>query len=169
MKQCPRCRQTYSDENLNFCLEDGELLTVISFEPLTSRYSDDPPPTVLLSEARVTNPANWPHSPPMSPSAGHQNLQQQPFSSPAFVQSRDKTLPTISLILGIASILLICCYGGIWLGAPAAILGFLGMKNVDRDPGKYDGRSMAIGGMVLGGVSLLGSLAFAFFAILSSR
>ena len=26
MKQCPQCKQTYSDENLNFCLSDGALL-----------------------------------------------------------------------------------------------------------------------------------------------
>lgn len=167
MKQCPRCRETYSDENLNFCLQDGELLTVVSYEPPTSRYADDSPPTVHLNEARVTNPANWPHSPPISAPVGPQGMQQQPFASPMFRQSRDKTLPTISLILGIASIVLICCYGGIWLGLPAAILGFLGMKNADRDPGKYDGRSMAIAGMILGGVSLLASLGFAFIAILS--
>ena len=60
-----------------------------------------------------------------------------------------------------------CCYGGIWLGVPAAVLGFLGMKNADRDPGRYEGRGLAIAGMVLGGVSLLASVAFAFIAILS--
>ena len=166
MKQCPRCKQTYSDENLNFCLEDGELLTALAFEPPPSRYAEDPPPTVLLNEARVTNPANWPQSPLARPTA-YRDPQHHPFTSPAFVQSRDKTIPTISLILGIASILLICCYGGIWLGVPAAILGFIGMRNADSDPGRYDGRGMAIGGMVLGGVSLLASLAFAFIAILS--
>jgi len=65
MKQCPRCKQTYSDENLNFCLEDGELLTVFGYEPPASRYVDEPPPTVMLNEARVTNPANWPGSQPI--------------------------------------------------------------------------------------------------------
>ncbi len=168
MKQCPRCKQTYSDENLNFCLEDGELLTFFEYEPPTSRYVDEPPPTVLLNDARVTNPASWPQSPPLARSEGQQNLQwQPPFASPAFVQSRDKTLPTISLILGIASILLVCCYGGIWLGVPALILGILAMRNADSDPNRYEGRSMAIAGMALGGVSLLASLAVAFFAILA--
>jgi hypothetical protein len=167
MKQCPRCKQTYSDENLNFCLEDGELLTVFGYEPPASRYVDEPPPTVMLNEARVTNPANWPGSQPISRPTGQQNIQHQPFTAPAFALSRDKTLPTISLILGIASLVLMCCYGGIWLGVPAAVLGFLGMKNADRDPGRYEGRGLAIAGMVLGGVSLLASVAFAFIAILS--
>jgi hypothetical protein len=26
MKQCPQCRRTYSDETLNFCLDDGSIL-----------------------------------------------------------------------------------------------------------------------------------------------
>lgn len=176
MKQCPRCRQTYIDENLNFCLEDGELLTSVLQEPPPARYADDPPPTVLLNESRVTNPVSWPTaSPSSSPTSppekwqpGQQDMQYQPFTSPGgFVQSRDQTLPTISLILGIASIVLICCYGGIWLGLPAAVLGFLGMKNADSDGSRYGGRSMAIAGMVLGGVSLLGSLAIAFLALIA--
>ena len=149
-------------------MEDGELLTVLTFEPPPSRYTEDPPPTILLNEARVTNPANWPQSPLARPTA-YSEPQRQPFTSPAFAQSREKTLPTISFILGIASFLLICCYGGIWLGVPAAILGFIGMRNVDSDPSRYDGRGMAIAGMVLGGVSLLASLAFALIAILSRQ
>ncbi len=167
MKQCPRCSQTYSDESLNFCLEDGELLTTFAKEPPPSRYGDDSPPTLILNEARVTNPANWPASPPAKWQPQQQNLQNQPFATPGFVSSRDQTLPTISLILGILSVALICCYGGIWLGLPAAILGFLGMRNADSDSSRYGGRGMAVGGMVLGVISFLASLVFAFFAIIA--
>jgi hypothetical protein len=173
MKQCPQCHQTYTDDQLNFCLEDGELLTAVAPGRPSSLYADDPPPTVLLNESRVTNPANWPTSPQPSPVARWQGVQQdmqgRGLSSPAgFVASKDQTIPTISLILGIASVVLICCYGGIWLGLPAAILGFLGMRNADSNGSRYGGRGMAIGGMVLGGISLLASLAVAFIAILSS-
>ena len=169
MKQCPRCHQTYSDDALNFCLEDGELLTSFTTEPPPTRYVEDPPPTVLLNEARVTNPTNWPVTPTSAPPARWQpqplNLDH-PFDSPS--GSKDQTLPTIALVLGILSLILVCCYGGIWLGVPAAILGFLGMRNSDSDPGRYGGRGMAIGGMVLGVVSLLGTLVVAFFAIIAS-
>jgi hypothetical protein len=173
MKQCPRCHQTYSDDALNFCLEDGELLTAFSREPPPTRYADDAPPTVLLNEARVTNPTNWPASPASSsPPTPWQpqplNLQNQMFGSPSSAPSRDQTLPTISLILGILSVALICCYGGIWLGLPAAILGFLGMRNADNDAARYSGRGMAIAGMVLGVMSMLGTLLVAFFAIIAS-
>jgi|CXWL01.1.fsa_nt_gi hypothetical protein len=163
MKQCPRCQQTYSDDNLNFCLEDGELLTAFLQEPPLSRFADDSPPTMILDQSRVTNPASWPASPPSSPPAQWQpqGVQNQPFGQQQYVASKDQTLPTISLILGILSLPLMCCMGGIWLGLPAAVLGFLGMRNADSDSSRYGGRGMAIGGLVLGVVSFLASIIFA--------
>jgi hypothetical protein len=160
MKQCPRCKQTYSDDQLNFCLEDGELLTAFSQEPPPARYREDPPPTLLMNEPRVTNPTNWPQTPSAQPPARWQpeNVATSPFGSPGLTRSRDQTLPTIAMILGILSMPLVCCFGGIWLGLPAAGLGFMGLRNVDRDPSKYSGRGMAIAGMVLGVVSFLSSL-----------
>ena len=167
MKQCPRCQHTYSDDQLNFCLEDGELLMASVHEP--GRFVDDAPPTMILDQARVTNPASWPASPPSSPPVQWQpqGLQNQPFGQ-SYVASRDQTLPTISLVLGILSMLLICCYGGIWLGLPAAILGFMGMRHADSDSSRYGGRGMAIGGLVLGVISFLASLVFALVAIVAN-
>lgn len=169
MKQCPKCRQTYSDPGLNFCLEDGELLLEFSQEPPAGCYADDSPPTVILDQARVTNPASWPASPQSQRPA---QWQPQNIQAPGFGQqysSRpDQTLPTISLILGIASIVLICCYGGIWLGLPAAIIGFLGMRNADSDSARYGGRGLAIGGMVLGVISFLASMVFAMIAVIAN-
>jgi hypothetical protein len=174
MKQCPRCNQTYSDDNLNFCLEDGELLTAYSREPGPSRYvdsADDSPPTLLLDPTRVTNPTNWPNTPPAAPIAPwqqkQQGMQNQAFGASSFVGSRDQTLPTIALILGILSLPLLCCYGGIWLGLPAAVLGFLGMRNADSDRNRYSGRGMAIAGMVLGVISFLASVIIGIIAIAS--
>ena len=40
------------------------------------------------------------------------------------IRGQDQTLPTISLILGILSIVLSCCYGGLPLGLAAAITGY---------------------------------------------
>lgn len=62
MKICPNCRKTYTDESLNFCLEDGGAL-----KPLDR---DAPPATVLMNQARPTSsnqnlpnqtipPPNW--------------------------------------------------------------------------------------------------------------
>ena len=167
MKQCPRCNQTYSDDQLNFCLNDGELLTNFATEPAPSRYADDSPPTILLDPARVTNPASWPANSQPPAQWQPQNLQNQQYGAQVFVQKRDQTLPTIAMILGILSIALICCYGGIWMGLPAAVLGFLGMRNADNDPSRYGGRGMAIAGMVMGVVSLLSSIVVALIAIVA--
>lgn len=166
MKQCPLCNKTYSDEALNFCLEDGELLTIL---PASGRFPDEPP-TMIIDQARVTNPVNWPQSAPQysQPPAQWQpqNMQQRPFAT--FAPSRDKTLPTIALVLGLLSIVLICCYGGLWLGLPAAIVGFLGMRNADSKPDRYDGRGLAIAGMILGVVSFFASIIFGIIAIVAN-
>ena len=173
MKICPKCNQTYDDANLNFCLNDGEFLTDYD--------KDDAPPTIMM-DARTTNPNNWqtnqpPVGQPMNvwqnQSPNYQNqpnaVNQPNYGSPMpFPQSADQVLPTISLVLGVLSLLLVCCYGGIWLGVPAAIVGYLGMRNADSNPTRYGGRGMAIAGIVLGIVSFLMAIGVIFLAIVGS-
>ncbi len=48
MKICPRCQKTYTDENLNFCLEDGSVLEQAGGGPL--------PETVMMNQPRITVP-----------------------------------------------------------------------------------------------------------------
>jgi hypothetical protein len=52
----------------------------------------------------------------------------------------------------------VCCYGGLWLGIPAAIVGFLGMRNSDRDPSRFGGRGLAIAGLILGIITFVMSM-----------
>lgn len=167
MKKCLKCGQSYSDDTLNFCLNDGELL-VRGIGDAPTRFEDDSPPTLLINEPRVTNPIDWAQSPPVrwenqaigSTTPGHLGIA-------GYGQSRNTTLPTISLILGIISCFLVCCAGGIWLGLPAAIVGYIALKNVERNPAMYSGRGMAIGGLVLGIVTFLASVFFLIFGQLS--
>jgi Domain of unknown function (DUF4190) len=166
MKQCPRCNKTYIDANLNFCLEDGELLMQMQ-NAQASRPYDDSPPTLVMNDVRATNPIGWEASAPPVPWQNQSNIQAPQYGAPAFSQSKDQTLPTIGLVLGIASMVMVCCYGGIWLGLPAAVVGFLGMQNADKDPMRYGGRGMAIAGMVLGVISFLASLVFLFVGIIA--
>lgn len=167
MKKCPQCGQTYSDAAINFCLNDGELLIAADVE--RSPLDDDSPPTLMMDAARVTDQTNWGAGPltqwtPQTPSS-----VQTPYNAPAaFGYAKDHTLPIVSLVLGILAAFLVCCYGGIWLGVPAAIVGYLGMKNADSDPGRYDGRGMAIAGMVLGVVTFLISMVFLIVAGLAN-
>lgn len=177
MKRCPRCGQGYTDTQINFCLNDGELLmqyepdeppTLFS-DPLPSAFADDSPPTVMMDRGRATNASNWPTSSVPSPWSGTAPVAPtQPYGLGNLRIAQDKTLPTVAMILGICSVVMVCCYGGIWLGVPAAIVGFLAIRNADSDPGRYGGRGMAITGMVLGVVTFLASMLIAFFGVLVS-
>lgn len=158
MKVCPVCSQTYSNEEQNFCLNDGTRLDIL----------DDAPPTVMMDPPRVTDQGNWQTTEPVSPWQNQQNLQNQPFMQPAFVKGKDQTLPIVSLVLGILSIVLICCYGGLPFGIAALITGYLGMNNTNKDPMQYGGRGMAVTGLILGAISLLGSIVFILLAIAGS-
>ncbi len=171
MKQCPRCHKAYSDDQLNFCLDDGELLSAVLPERPQSRYADDSPPTLLINDSRTTNPYELPRTQaPMQqwqqPQA--QNVPYQPYSMMRNRVSADQTIPTIAIILGVLSLPLVCCYGGIWLGVPAAVLGYIGMRNADSDGTKYGGRGMAIGGLVLGIISFLSTLGFILMMIVGN-
>lgn len=95
-------------------------------------------------------------APPPVPDASWQNQQigsNTPFQPPpAGVGGQNKTLPIVSLVLGILSI---CCYVSPVTGIAAIITGFLALKNIKADPNTYGGKGLAIGGMVCGGVFLL--------------
>lgn len=161
MKICPSCRQTYTDDDLNFCLTDGSFLT-------TAEGSE--PKTVYMDQPRITNQTNWEQQSYQPPAAwgGQQNMQQQQSNFPTRYQSQNQTLPTISLILGILGILTICCWGGIPLGAGAVITGVIAMNQEKSDPQTYGGRGMAIGGIITGAICLLIGLGFLILAIIGN-
>ncbi len=157
MKQCPRCKQSYSDANLNFCLEDGELLMVMQEQP--GRYADDSPPTVLLEQSRRTNPSNWQAPPPSAPPAQWQpqaiNAPQGQFGGFPMVVSPNQTLAIVSLGLGIGSITIgWCCSLGLLLAPGAIVTGLIAMSQIKKDPAKYTGRGLAIGGIVTAAIYL---------------
>jgi hypothetical protein len=98
-----------------------------------------------------------------------QNWQDQqlgantPFQPPPAGAGQNQTLPIISLILGIVSL---CCYISPVTGLAALITGFLGMKNANQDPANYGGKTLAIVGMVLGGIFFLVGIAYYIFWLL---
>ena len=169
MKVCPNCQQKYTDDNLNFCLNDGGVLTAF----------DDAPPTVMMNQARVTND-NWStHQDPFAPQSWQsQPLQTQqsnapfqpagqnmPFAAPNYSGGGDQTMPIIALVLGILSLLLVCCYGGFYFGLAAIIIGFIGMNNANKNPQVYSGKGLALAGLILGGVSFIGTILLVIIAI----
>jgi hypothetical protein len=165
MKVCPNCQQQYTDDDLNFCLNDGGVLT---------QMTDDAPPTVLLNQARTTN-QNYSNIPDPFTPWQNQPLQQQQQNTPfqqqnqAFMPPRrhggDQTLPTLALIFGILSFVFTCCYGGFYFGIAATIIGYIGMNNANNNPDLYGGKGLAIAGMVLGAVSFIGTLIFILLVV----
>lgn len=70
MKICPTCNQTYTDESLNFCLDDGGVLNQVQADNLSQQ-------TVIMGQAPITNKntaftnqpvsqPNWGNSQPVS-------------------------------------------------------------------------------------------------------
>ncbi|MFL6468268.1 MAG: DUF4190 domain-containing protein, partial [Pyrinomonadaceae bacterium] len=135
----------------------GELLsrqTDASFQSpfsggMPSSQIDDSPPTMVLDQARVTNPIGW--SNPAQPPARWEQQQPQvayPYNIKAPVS---QTLGIVSLCLGLGSITIgLCCYVGLLLGPAAMITGFIALAQNKSDPTKYGGRGLAIGGIAAG-------------------
>lgn len=66
MKICPKCRSTFTDETLNFCLSDGETLVVSEvYNSADFVYSEDQ--TIADSNFQVPHTLNNPNPNPTSP------------------------------------------------------------------------------------------------------
>ena len=66
MKQCRKCSRTYTDETLNFCLDDGEWLTeaTVPAEPATSILhstdaSEEAPTRAQMHTTAEAEPRGW--------------------------------------------------------------------------------------------------------------
>jgi hypothetical protein len=116
MKRCPNCHRTYTDEALNFCLEDGTPLIVAVPSPLenseTRRYVA--PPTEVYRPAPTANPA-----PPTINRAPHFQGQYSPMP---VVQQRKSN--AVWWILGGVVVL-----GVIGVGVVVMLLAVASIKN----------------------------------------
>lgn len=99
MKICPRCQKTYTDDNLNFCLEDGSVLTQMAAQPPQTVQVNQPPPTQPQSPApsQQTAQAAWNVAP------------QQPYS----MQPPKKSSKAWIWVLLILFMVVVLCGGGI--------------------------------------------------------
>lgn len=97
MKICPTCRKTYHDDGLNFCLDDGSVLTLAA--------SDIPPETVMMNQPRYTDPSSNP---------GAQQGVQSSFGNQGgySMQPAKKSSKTWIWVVGILAVLVLVCGGG---------------------------------------------------------
>lgn len=96
MKICPTCRKTYTDDGLNFCLDDGSVLTLAA--------PDNLPETVMMNQPRYTDP---------NTAAGTQGIQSSFGNQGGYsMQPPRKSSKTWIWILGILGLLVLVCGGG---------------------------------------------------------
>ncbi len=125
MKICPKCQKTYSDDNLNFCLDDGAVLSQAGSN--APQQEDKLPETVMMSTPRPTNP-NQPVNNPPPPTWGHQQQQSQsqpnwgatPTYQTPQAQAQPKSKSWMWVVGILAAVVLVCGGGGIGLIALVA-------------------------------------------------
>lgn len=163
MKSCPKCGQSYS-EDINFCLNDGELLSRLGHSIPSA--IDDSPPTVVLDQARVTNPTGW--NPPAGLPVQYQQQYQSPIFNPAMATaSQDQVLAIVSVATGAASLTIgWCCSLGLLLGPAAIITGIIALIQNKNDPARYGGRGLAIAGIITGSLFIVFWLIYIVFVVL---
>lgn len=107
MKVCPNCQRNYTDDNLNFCLDDGAILT-------QSSINDSLPETVMISQPKQTNPQT---------TFGNQSNQPANWNNPAnySMQPQKKSSKTWIWVVGVLGLVVLLCGGGFvgfvaWVG-----------------------------------------------------
>ena len=162
MKRCPACNQTYMDDALSFCINDGTALVRPStYDPQATLMSPPPsvtePPPFGYSD---TGSTGWNEPPVYSPPEVWKNpgAWQQP-PAPGMVQVGEQpqqSLAIASLVCGLLSITLglITCSGPL-LGVVAIVLGIVALTQIKNDPRRFGGKGLAIGGIAVGALWIL--------------
>jgi hypothetical protein len=105
MKVCPTCQKTYTDDNLNFCLDDGSVLSQAS-------GADPLPETVLINQPRLTSPNQPPGSQPGAP-GGWGSAPNSPNPQSYSMQPPVKSSKTWIWVVGILGLVVLVCGGGL--------------------------------------------------------
>jgi hypothetical protein len=107
------------------------------------QYGQQPP---QYGQPQYSEQYGYPSAPEYPPGA---------YGAPGGQPSNTQGL--VSMILGIAAIPLVCCFGvGIPLGIAAAVLGFLGKRKADQ--GQATNRGQALAGLICGAVAAVGGV-----------
>jgi hypothetical protein len=131
-------------------------------EPPTPQFVQPEPPAAgeplvnPFEQAQAAPMAQAEFNPPAALEPDMQNPQnfgQQQFTPPA---GQNKTLSLISLIAGILG-LTICC-GSFLPSLVALVLGFMGRSKASQDPANYGGAGLALGGIIMGAIGLIGGV-----------
>ena len=171
MRRCPTCNQTFEEDWLTFCTQDGTTLVD------DSTPSSEPPPTILAPEAAGSpvggEQATWNLSAAEQVvSAPHWQPQPaapmwQPPPPPINLQPPNKSLATAAMIVGILSVL---CLGPI-PAIFAIVLGGMSLSQINKEPTRVGGKQMAWAGIITGGVSIViyGALIILYIIVIAAN
>jgi len=126
---------------------EPERATPLSFSPFEQQSASSAPPAAQ---------SDWQMQ---TPGQGGTGMTSPP---PVAGQKLNQTLPIISLVAAIVSI---CCWISPLTGLIALITGFLGMKNANSNPTQYGGKTLAIVGMIVGGLLFFVGIAYWIFVV----
>ena len=156
MKRCPTCNQTFDEEWLSFCTQDG---TTLVAEPATANQpptivspgqseAASPQPTWVTPSAELPSSSQWDSPQPAAPI-------WQPPPPPAYAQPESKGLATAAMVIGIISVTVgWLCLGPI-PGIAAIIMGAVALSQIKKTPDRVSGKPMAVVGVVTGSVTVL--------------
>lgn len=119
MKQCPRCGNTYTDDTLRFCLEDGTPLAAGDEQPTVVRSGGDDPHRTERLPSNVTQAAH------NAMRVDIPTAQQQ--AAPPTMQTRSGSSPLLKILLAIFALGFLVVLGAGILGA---VFYFASGKNV---------------------------------------
>src|SRR6266478_5013164 len=154
MKRCPTCSQTFEEDWLSFCTNDGTTLVDdqrTTSEPLPTIVSPPPPVATPINQAAWDLPSPGTGGGSQVPTPQPAQPAWQPPPPPSYLQPQTRSLATTSMILGIASIF---CLGPI-LAIVAIVLGAMALSQIKKNPQEIGGRQQAVTGIVTGGVSIV--------------
>ena len=147
MKRCPTCNQTFQEDWLSFCTQDGTTLIDESAQP------GEPPPTMAPTADAPS--AELPLSSPDWRPPERDMPAWQPPPPPAYVQPPSKNLAIAAMVLGIISVTVgWICFGPI-PGIASIILGTVALSQIKKTPDRAGGKQMAWIGVVTGSVTVL--------------
>lgn len=157
MKRCPTCHQTFEEEWLSFCTQDGTTLMEDSIA------SNDPPPTIMApapsagwnapsAELPPSSP-EWRPPQPVAPAWQPPPPPWQPPPPPPYAPN--KNLAIASMVLGIISVTVgWFCFGPI-PGIAAIILGGVALSQMKKNPDRVGGKPHAWTGIATGSATLV--------------
>ena len=159
MKRCPTCNQTFEEDWLTFCIQDGTTL-------IEDQGPSEPPPTIMAptpaEPAKENELATW--NLPASdvgvslPTPSEPNTAQafwQPPPPPTYVQPPSRSLSTAAMVLGIISATVgWLCFGPL-PGIAAIILGAVALSQIRKNPEHVAGKQAAWIGIIAGGLTVV--------------